>query len=307
MSTFEAFTYEEVLSDNGRNGLSPILLVDEHSPHLLLTIRLLSGSVKLINNYSNTEILCRKNYFRSDLKSYGQNWGKQFPKLIAPTINSNDISDFLTANKLRNKIFYQNILSEISHFIYETKKGSHTTAFIYIYRLLEKIAYAFPLIYSSKTNDFIQSFNYLKQLMSGASEKKELGFFKKFIDVLYKDNPVLLTSIDISIYEGNIYIQEQIFHVIKNILDEDIIHEDTLEPSKLSVKYGDMGNFIITIRNRFFHNMNDHAKNIQSKNVADSDLIFLSVNDCALKWISAVLLEVLSFSISQDMQTRQLA
>jgi hypothetical protein len=304
MTIFVAFTYEEVLTENGKRNLRPNLLVDENSSWLLIIIRLLSGSIKLTNNYSNTEVLCRKNYFTNDLKSFGQDWGKMFPKLIAETLTSNDLSDFINVNKHTNKIFYQNILSEISHFTYESKKGSHTAAFIYIYRLLEKIAYAIPLIYTSRTQDFIQSFNQLKELMTSNSEKKELGFFKKFIEVLYKDDPILITSVDMVTYDGNTDIQKQIFKVLKNTIDESIIHEDTVDPVKLSVKYDDMGSFIISIRNRFFHNMNDHVKNIQSKDVPDSDLIFMAINDRALQWISNIFLEVLSHSLSEHLRIR---
>lgn len=184
MTSFKTFSYEEVLTEIGRKNLNSNLLISDDSPSLLIVIRLLSGSIKLINNYSNTEITCRKNYFANDFKSYGQSWKNRFPELVSNDIKSEDISKFIGVNKHVNRDFYSHLLYEISHFVYESHKKSHTTAFIFIYRLLEKVAFAFPMIYAARTDDFVQSFGQLKELMTGDSEKNELGFFKKFIEVV---------------------------------------------------------------------------------------------------------------------------
>ena len=122
--------------------------------------------------------------------------------------------------------------------------------------------------------------------------------------MLYKNSPIFLTSVDIQIYDGNSEIQQQIFDELKRVVDERILHEDTINPSKLSIKYGEMGSFIITVRNRFFHNMNGHRKNIQSSNIADSDLLFVAINDLAMQWVSIVLLGVLTHSVSEFLKIK---
>lgn len=307
MTKYKVFSYEEGLSDKAQKKLNKSLLVDDKSSSLLLIIRLLSGSIKLTNNFSAKAIPCKKNYFALDLKGFKNKWGKEFPNLISENIEPDDIATFINNNKFVNRKFYDNLLNELSHFVYESNKNSHTTAFIFIYRLLEKVSYAFPMIYTSRTQDFVRSFNDLKDLMTSDSEKKELGFFKKFVEVLYEKDPIFLTSIDMDIYDENSEIQIMLFKELKRVLDERIIHADTDEPSKLSIKFGDMGSFIVTIRNRFFHNMNGHPNNIKSSNVPDSNLLFLSINDRALYWIATVFLGILSYNISEYMKIKDSA
>lgn len=190
-------------------------------------------------------------------------------------------------------------MSEVSQFILHNERGSYTSAFIYIYRILEKISYAFPLIYASKSQDFLSSFNQLKELMVGDKEKKELGFFKVFIDMLYKGNVISDTSIDIYIRTDDSTVQEQMYKILKDISGNSVMHEDSIEFEKFSIKFCEMGSFIINIRNRFFHNLNSSSNNIQSHKIVDSDEFFSFINPMAMHWISLVFLEVITYSLSE--------
>lgn len=230
---------------------------------------------------------------------------KKFPKLIAEDMKAKDLAVYIDATKYINKAFYKNILTEISQFILQTERGSHTSSFIFIYRLLEKISYAFPLIYASKSQDFVQSFTLLKELMVGDKEKKELGFFKKFVENLYQNEGIAETSVDIKISAVSPDVESQVFRTMKQVCDKDIIHEDTTEPRKLSIKYCDMGSFIITIRNRFFHNLNGGPTNIKSAEVIDSDLFFSFINPLAMRWLAMVFMEVVTHNISEFQKIKQ--
>lgn len=66
-----------------------------------------------------------------------------------------------------------------------------------------------------------------------------------------------------------------------------------------------MGSFIITLRNRFFHNLNGGAKNIESNNIVDSDELFSFINPMAMHWIAMVFLQVTSYSLSEFQKHRQ--
>ncbi|NQZ55861.1 MAG: hypothetical protein HRT88_00080 [Lentisphaeraceae bacterium] len=299
MPRFTPFVFHEILNSNGRARTPEALVVTNRSPEILLILRLLSGSLKITHQYSDTDILCKTNYFTGDFRGYGQRWSQKFPKLISEDMSSSDLAHYIRANQYNNMVFYKNILTEISQFIYLTKKKSHTSAFIFVYRLLEKIAYAFPLIYASRTNDFVRSFKQLKELMIGDTEKKELGFFKKFVEMLYKDDPISETSIDINIDANNPEVKRMMFMEMKRVLDDRIIHEATIDYENISINYCDMGSFIITIRNRFFHNMNGGANNIKSDQIVDSDLFFKSINDLSIQWISNVLLGIVAHSIAE--------
>ncbi|WGY47019.1 hypothetical protein [Vibrio sp. ABG19] len=307
MPSYETFSYKDNLPLRVFNSLPENLKISgDKDAEILLILRLLSGNVELLHKYKNKTVKSRVNYFSSDLSSF-KNWKTEFPSYISDDIKSDDLALFINNTKYINRNFYSVILSEISQFIFHKDRKSHTSAFIYIYRILEKISYAFPLIYTSKTQDFQKSFNVLKELMVGDSEKKELGFFKVFIKTLYREDSISDTSVDIEFLASDNDVKSQMFREVKSVIPSEAIHGDTDEPDKLSIKYCEMGSFIINIRNRFFHNLNGGAKNIESNKIVDSDELFSFINPAAMYWIATVLLGVVSFSLSEFQKHRRAA
>lgn len=198
MERYTAFSYEDNLQKRYLERLPDSLKIrGERDSDTLLILRILSGNAKVIHNYTNSEIKSRVNYFSSDFEKFG-NWKNELPILISEDIKSDDLSKYIESTKYLNRKFYSSILSELSQFLYHENKGSHTTAFLFIYRILEKISYAFPLIYTSKAQDFHRSFESLKKMMKGDDSKGELGFFKTFVSTLYDGDSISETSIDIS-------------------------------------------------------------------------------------------------------------
>lgn len=305
MSAYVTFSYADNLKKSMYSKLPDSLKISgSRDSEILLIIRLLSGNVELTHNYSNCIIKSRTNFFSSNFTPF-QNWSVEFPVLFSDETTSNDIAIFITQNKFINRSFYSSVLSEISHFLLHTKRGSHTSAFIYIYRLLEKISYAFPLIYTSKTQDFLKSFGQLKELMIGDSEKKELGFFKTFITMLYAGDSISNTSVDICFNSVDEKVREQMFKSIKEVVGSTIVHENTIEHDILSINYCDMSSFIINIRNRFFHNLNGGATNLESNRIVDSDELFRIINPMAMYWLSMVFLQITSYSLSEFQTHRE--
>ena len=142
MTRYTTFSYSENLPKRILAQLPDNLKISGNKdPEILLILRLLSGNLELTHNYSNRRIKSRVNYFASDFSSF-KNWKIDFPKLLSEDVTAEHISIFINKTKFENRAFYSGVLSEISHFILHDKNGSHTSAFIYIYRMLEKISYA---------------------------------------------------------------------------------------------------------------------------------------------------------------------
>lgn len=299
MARYLTFSYSENLPQRILTQLPDKLKISgDRDPEILLILRLLSGNVELTHTYSDKHIKSRINYFSSNFTAFS-NWKREFPALLSEDVTAEDVSIFIDRTKYINKAFYSGVLSELSHFMLHANKGSHTSAFIYIYRILEKISYAFPLIYASKSQDFLSSFNQLKDLMVGDKEKKELGFFKVFIKMLYKDNSISDTSVDIYINPSDAQVKEQMYKALRDVSGNSILHEDSTEFDKLSIKYCEMGSFLINVRNRFFHNLNGGSSNIESNKIVDSDELFSFINPMAMYWVSMVFLEVTIYSLSE--------
>lgn len=295
MSTKYPFKYSESLGSPALKRLPEGLRIKgSGDPELLLIVRLLSGSVKLEHIQTAKAIKQNENYFSEDLKGYGQRWDKKFPKLVAEDYTSGLFSNFIRATRFQNKSFYKNILSELSYYFYYQARGSHAAAFVFLYRALEHISYAFPLIYASKTDDFTKTFRFLKELMSGDKTAGELGFFKSFIKTVYADDPISESSVDFPITLETESEQRKIFNVFRELCKGDMVADATESPRVLSISYIEVGSFIVQIRNRFFHYMNGGAKNIETSNILDVDVLFSLVNKKCLYWLATVFLAVFS-------------
>lgn len=293
MASCFPFEYFECLSDTVLSKLPERLLVKEKdNPELLLILRLLSGVLTLEHVSSTKRIYQKDNYFSSDLKGISRSWSNSFPELLGEGYTAEKLSMYIESSKFKNRKFYKNILSELSYFFYYQKIKVHSSAFVYLYRALEHVSYAFPLIYVSKTDDFSGSYRFLKDLMSGEKEKGELGFLKKFVNTIYRDDSIRESSVDFDITLSSE--QEHIFGLLKSLCRDNMISDSTVEPQTLSIKYTEVGSFFILIRNRFFHFMNGGANNIETSRLSDIDLLFGLLNKSFLYWLSTLLLAVVS-------------
>ena len=81
-----------------------------------------------------------------------------------------------------NRDFYREILSEFLNFQIQAERGNDTSAFVFLYRILERISYSVPLLYTSTQSDFRGTFKDLKSILDAdADGDGELGLFKKFL------------------------------------------------------------------------------------------------------------------------------
>lgn len=298
-STFKTFNYSDAFNQRVRSRLSEeLLLIGDLIPPQLILLRVLSGTANVKHNYDDMEIKSRVNYFDPAFTGTPSDWATNIASMISQDISINDVKDYLIATRTINHGFYNAILAEVSQFLVHTKRKSHTAAFIYIYRLLEKISCAFPIIYSQQTSDYQRTFSNLKNMMLGDKDKSEVGFFKIFVNKLFEDSALKSTSVDLNINAATVEIQERIFKSMKNSCEERIIHEDTIEPRCLAINFCDFGSFIVSIRNKFFHYRNETG-NIESERIVDSDLFFEHLNKYALQWICTVYITILTHNISQ--------
>ncbi|MFI7866786.1 hypothetical protein [Ectopseudomonas khazarica] len=298
MSRFEPFVFFDGLTDSAKNKLPEGLRISgDNDPELLILLRLLSGNLGVL--LGEKKILQKVNYFSPDLTAFGSMWAKKFPPLLGEDLTIEDVDEYVRIKKFANKPFYREILYEALNFFVHQKRGAHTSAFIYLYRLLERVSYCFPLIYVSMTDDFKRTYNVIKSFFGDSKDKDELGFFKTFIDTIFKNDAILDTTVDFDFFvsgqdSGG---GEKLCSVVKGLLGQDFKKDGLLGDSSISVEYGNVGRFIITIRNGFFHNLS-RKNNINSEELRDSDNLFRLINDRCLYWISSVLLAVISYNIS---------
>ncbi|HTA83261.1 MAG TPA: hypothetical protein VK783_10020 [Bacteroidia bacterium] len=297
------FEYIEIIEDEGFDENTINLSIAKNPTPKIILLRGLIGSIKIKHYVTQTEFPQTIDYVDLNNRNTGILPIERLRGYVSSEISIEDLCNIFRNKKFlhQNQHFFERLVNEFSNYYYYEFKNSHTTAFAYLYRILETISYSFPLIYSSKTDDFKETYNFLKEWLSGNKDKGELGFFKKFVKVTFSNDPLIESSITIDINAPNEEIQQSFFDSFKKACsDESFFAEDTEEPRKLSVKFTEYSSFIICLRNRFFHLLNSGQPNLQSEDILDSDHFFSLVNKPTAYWLSLILFEVFKHSIENS-------
>jgi hypothetical protein len=283
MDIYTPFEYSEVLPDV--KSLPKKLKLTSSSTELYLLIRIISGTIDIQHNLSGSKITLRDNYSKLSFVR-NETLNKKIISDFLDPIKFKDFERYLDQAQFRNKRFYQNLLGEFSNYFFYSSIDSHTTAFIHLYRSIEYISYTFPLIYASISKDYFGSFEQLKSYFKTANS--ELKFFNTFLDTLFNDTFVLETPLTFNIISPNETLNEKYFKAIKRIIPHDKISAFT-EFDSITTNYGQMLDFIINLRNRYFHFLSGTLQdNLSSNELMNSDLFFEIINKPIFNWIAYI-------------------
>lgn len=207
--------------------------------------------------------------------------------LIDYSIGGN-VKRFLKATIADNREFYKEILSEFLNFEIHTARRSHTAAFVFLYRILERISYSVPLLYSSTQTDYRGTFRDLKLVLEDA--EGELGLFSKFLSQGKFIDPIKLQVVQkISFLTGN-FNGDSYYKFTKKRCSGFVISDDVNKV--LEIKFSDIHSLLKTIRNRFFHSRTgDGQDNITTIQMIDSDEYFSIINPIIASFLAIVTLQ----------------
>lgn len=191
-----------------------------------------------------------------------------------------------------NREFYREILSEFLNFYIQTTRGNNTSAFVFLYRILERISYSVPLLYTSTQSDFQGTFNDLKSILN-ADIDGELRLFNKFlgkgrfIDSIKLQVVQKISFLTASGY-GPKYFDLTCKRYTKFASTDQTNHE-------VEIKFSDIPEFLINIRNRFFHfRTGDGRNNITTIEMPDSDEYFGKINPIITSFLAIVTLQTIA-------------
>ena len=220
-----------------------------------------------------------KTAFKNFLKA--NNFDKSAEKFIRETIPE-------------NRKFYQDLLSEFSNHFTQTSKGCHTAAFVFLYRILERLSFSVPLLYCSTMRDYIGTFTDFKSLFT-PDLGGELGLFKKFLK-----QGKFIDRIKLNItYEISFKSAQGLQLNYYNLTVKHGVQLVNLDPSncKVEIKFCDIPELLITMRNRFFHSRTGDGKdNIQLSEIIDSDEYYECINPIFCSFLAIVTLQIIMHS-----------
>ncbi|QWF70379.1 hypothetical protein KEF85_13695 [Methylomonas paludis] len=269
------------------NGSLPI---NSDKSFQFVLVRLLIGPVNIVYNQNRF----RQNINYSKIPSIlqqnlrGSTAFKQFSTNYGIGLTS---TQFVRKTISENRNFYQDVLSEFSHYFIQTERKAHLSAFVFLYRLLERISYSMPLLYSKKSHDFMGTFNQLKSLFTN-DNPGENGFFLNFLKSgQFIDHNVLdaTYNINFSAYSDGVKYFDQIARVFNDF--------DSSDRSSLSfeIKFKDVPSLLIIIRNRFFHlQTGANLRNISTKDLGSPDELFSELNKVICSCLAAIVLQIIA-------------
>ncbi|EMJ7327549.1 hypothetical protein [Pseudomonas aeruginosa] len=267
--------------------------INERTHEYAMIFRVLSGSCQVTNLNTEENVELITNYFYSDLRE-NPTGGLDFLNEFEEGMALPDYEEQINRVGFRNRKFYKSFLAELSSCIYHEHLEKHTAAFVHLYRSYEHLSYAFPMIYASKADDYIGTFESLRQWMSASSSDGNVGelkFHKNFVASLFKGLPELSRTIDIEIKTKQEY-RDSIFEALAKKVagwnSPEKYSPETRYPDKLAIPFIEYHSFLVNLRNRFFHYSNARSDNIGLDDIVEADLLFSFVNKATLNYISTI-------------------
>lgn len=272
---------------------SELVVTDRISNEAVL-IRLLCGTLKTKYLLDGNEVILeqRKNYSVPGIEQNNCLKKRIIKDFFSfehyRALERKSIDKYLNSNR-KNHYVHGQVLAELTGALIWMEK-SPIESFVHIYRALEFMSYSFPLIYASKSMDYKGSYEKLKKFMSGDSDG-ELKFFKTFLNELFKNNLLFQYEFEIYFLNGNErLIKEELERVINNSYY-------SFDGNTMKIRFANIIDFIITLRNRYFHMLLGKGTDNFYDIKYDKREIFLAVNPVFINWLSMVYKEIVSYSI----------
>ena len=293
------FIYHEPLNDRYLNPLPVELhLLDSTCPEAKF-IRLLSGTVDISHPIDDRVYKARTNYNKLPHSKNTKMSSKPIRECF-DTYDVEKINNYLLDNNGHNRLYNESLLLESTHLITSKMRKDFLSSFVHLYRIIEFISYSFPLIHTSKSKNYFNSFDSLQKYFS--NEGGELKFLNRFVSSIFENKPESDLEAEFNIPGFNDTMRSDLYRSIKRILDKKqsiIRYDDSLY--QFHVKYIDLIDLIVFIRNRYFHfTTGSGMKNFKSSELIDPNLFFEIVIDNSFNWISRIYFEILMENITNN-------
>lgn len=263
---------------------------DGEKSNQLMLVRLLVGTANLENG--STKVIQDKNFSIVPPCPQSNRTKGVFNSFATNYDLGCNLTKFIKITATSNRPFFDDLLNEFSHYFIQTKQGAHTAAFVYLYRILERISYSVPLLYSSLSTDFIGTFNAMKELFK-SDASGELGLFKKFLSQGKFIDPILLDTIYKISFKSTNGKQKNYFKLVNKHFSSFSWADPST--SEVEVKFRDVPSLFITLRNRFFHyRTGDGQDNIALSEIHDPDEFFSCVNEVFCSFLAIVALHAIA-------------
>lgn len=283
------------------NTLSQNLRI-ENGSSILKIFRLISGTLNCEDQYKSKTYKLRTNFLNFPFDKNSRLSSKTILSNFPEEVEIKDLDEYF--RKARNNIkFYDSIEIELLKCLIAHHEERYLESFFYLYRIIEGISYSIPLMYVSKSKDYNKTYGDLQSFF-GKDKDGELAFFKRFIAETFKDKNFYKSSILINMRDIDI---EEIIPIYYKIYIDKMNNRQIVEPiedESIKIKFIGFYEFIIELRNRFFHNAKGSwQSNLESTNLLFPDLFFKPLIGHGINWISLILFEIIKTDFDKNLNS----
>lgn len=268
------------------------LLSTEPLSHALNCTKLLHGRCEIHHLARRSSTRCVRNY-----ASLRKTRDGILPSTFITEVFGNDVEliiglQLFKAMRSINVAFFKKLEIELTHCIFNHLQENPLIAFLHLYRSLEKLAVAFPLIYISAKTDFENSVESLRVYFEESGG--ELSFARKFAKDIATQSSVLTEySIDFQTKIQEIDKYTVLLNEINRCCPNHISGDIDPSSGKFSIEFEKVPSFLVNCRNRMFHFSNSGQKNFNIDNIEGVDELCRILVKSGLHWLALTYDEVL--------------
>lgn len=272
--------------------LDPRLRRSNAPPYMLDCYKLLMGAANLTQLADDRLVKCRLDY-----ASFGRRKGQQsshslVKNLFGDGVSVEDGAALVEALKLQNVAFFRDLSVELSHCLFRNALGSYVEAYLHMYRVIEKLAISFPLIYISSLSEFRQAKQELSDLFREAGG--ELVFAGRFARMLADRSEYLQEySITFRTKLGDVEDFRLLISELNAACPGFVPEDLDLDIGRFDVPFQKVPEFLISSRNRLFHYDNSGQRNIDIDKIHGAAELCRMMLAGGLQWIALAFLEIM--------------
>lgn len=283
------YKYQDVIFKE--NSLSQNLRI-ENGNSILRIFRLISGTINCEDEYKNITYKFRNNFTCFPFVKNNNLSASTILNNFPPELKIKDLDNYFKKAR-ENKKFYDSIEIELLKCLLANNDKRYLESFFYLYRVIEGICYSIPLMYVSKNKDYNKTYSELQSFF-GKDKDGELAFFKRFVSETFKNEDFYKSNITINLLQIDIEELREVYYKIYLDKLKSKTASPPVENESIEIKFIVFYDFMIEIRNRFFHNAKGSWQaNLESTNMLFPDLFFKPLISHGINWISIILFEII--------------
>ena len=281
-------------------GVSAPLGVNADGAHAFECLRLLTGTVDLEHKQTGKVLRIRYCHLSEKMRRLK---ASSLAELIGLAFNStlslNDISSYLNKTNSINRGYWEKLKAEICLALVCEHQADHTGAFLHVYRILEMSSVALPLFYATAEYDYNKALLFLKDLPKNPRDG-DLAILKSFSRVLAERGGYIGYNVEVFYSKGDFTWDGKFADQIQTC----VIRQESLRSvldnaaRKIDIPFEEMPSFIISFRNRLFHNTLS-VKNFDLDYLGGANIVCEPLIKPALNWITLMLCAILQQSIAR--------